>query len=65
VSILGYVLAHTRDWPGAISIVLLFVCLRVLIGPVWELFYLLWMDWYWFRVKEKNIQTKKWIKTGT
>jgi hypothetical protein len=65
VSLWGYVLAHTRDWPGAICIVMLFTCLRILIGPVWELFHLLWMDWYWFRINEKNTKTKKWIKTGT
>jgi hypothetical protein len=64
VSLWGYVLAHTRDWPGAICIVMLFTCLRILIGPVWELFHLLWMDWYWFRINEKNTKTKKWIKTG-
>ena len=59
-----YVLTHTQDWPGAICIIMLFICLRILIGPVGELFHLLWMDWYWFRIKEKNMQTKRWSKTG-
>jgi hypothetical protein len=57
------VLAHARDWPGVISIIILFVFFGVLMAPVWELFHLLWMDWYWFRVKKKNMETKKWIKT--
>jgi hypothetical protein len=43
---------------------MLFIFLRILIGPVWELFHLMWMDWYWFRIKEKNTLTKQWIKTG-